>query len=338
MTGKVPEIGDIKVLSQMTGISEKKLSKMSPEERAELAEKLSTQELTPVENSQLPGECLEVPAQESWLGRVWNGVKEGFQSAWNKTPKGVKYAAAAVLGIGAVAVAGPAIVASGLMMGLVEALGKAIPNFATTDWYGFLDMIANTAFMGYPVNLGIFGYDGFLRAIFCDIATMCIFLILSFVLVIKFGGTVKKAIRKIALFPPLWAIIFGLGLNILNIPIGPVLDNVVHYLGDGAIPLIMISLGLSIDLSGLSRSKAMVGFTSVMKLLFFPLVAFVVASFLGLLNLEFTVSIVEAAMPSGMLSLVLAITYKLDYELTSDCILINTVISLITLPIIIMIL
>ncbi|WP_296893280.1 AEC family transporter [uncultured Methanobrevibacter sp.] len=199
-------------------------------------------------------------------------------------------------------------------------------------------MIANTAFMGYPVNLGIFGYDGFLRAIFCDIATMCIFLILSFVLVIKFGGTVKKAIRKIALFPPLWAIIFGLGLNILNIPIGPVLDNVVHYLGDGAIPLIMISLGLSIDLSGLSRSKAMVGFTSVMKLLFFPLVAFVVASFLGLLNLEFTVSIVEAAMPSGMLSLVLAITYKLDYELTSDCILINTVISLITLPIIIMIL
>ena len=199
-------------------------------------------------------------------------------------------------------------------------------------------MIANTAFMGYPVNLGIFGYDGFLRAIFCDIATMCIFLILSFVLVIKFGGTVKKAIRKIALFPPLWAIIFGLGLNILNIPIGPVLDNVVHYLGDGAIPLIMISLGLSIDLSGLSRSKAMVGFTSVMKLLFFPLVAFVVASFLGLLNLEFTVSIVEAAMPSGMLSLVLAITYKLDYELTSDCILINTVISLITLPMIIMLL
>ena len=199
-------------------------------------------------------------------------------------------------------------------------------------------MIANTAFMGYPVTLGIFGQDGFLRAIFCDIATMCIFLILSFVLVIKFGGTVKKAIRKIALFPPLWAIILGLGLNILNIPIGPVFDNVINYLGDGAIPLIMISLGLSIDLSGLSRSKAMIGFTSIMKLLFFPFIAFVAVSFLGLLNLEYTVSIVEAAMPSGMLSLLLSITYNLDYELTSDCILINTVISLITLPIIIMIL
>lgn len=199
-------------------------------------------------------------------------------------------------------------------------------------------MIANTAFMGYPVNLGIFGHEGFLRAIFCDIATMCIFLILSFVLVIKFGGTVKKAVRKIALFPPLWAIVFGLGLNILNVPIGPVLNNTVNYLGNGAIPLIMISLGLSIDLAGLSRSKSMVAFTSIMKLLFFPAIAFIVVLFLGLSDLQYTVAIVEAAMPSGMLSLVLAITYNLDYQLTSDCILINTVISLITLPIIIMIL
>ena len=35
-------------------------------------------------------------------------------------------------------------------------------------------MIANTAFMGYPVTLGIYGQEGFLRAIFCDIATLII--------------------------------------------------------------------------------------------------------------------------------------------------------------------
>ena len=55
-------------------------------------------------------------------------------------------------------------------------------------------MIANTAFMGYPVTLGIYGQEGFLRAIFCDIATLCTFLILSFVLVLKFGGTFKTAV------------------------------------------------------------------------------------------------------------------------------------------------
>ena len=178
-------------------------------------------------------------------------------------------------------------------------------------------MIANTAFMGYPVTLGIFGQDGFLRAIFCDMATLCIFLILSFVLIMKFGGTVKTAVKKITFFPPLWAVILGLGFNFFNIPIGPIIDNTVNYLGQGAIPLIMIALGLSIDFSAIRRSKSMIVFTSIMKLAFFPLVAFIVASQIGLVDLQFKISVVEAAMPSGMMSLLLAITYKLDYELTS---------------------
>ena len=147
---------------------------------------------------------------------------------------------------------------------------------------------------------------------------------------------VKAAVKKITFFPPLWAVILGLGFNLLNISLGPVIDNTTNYLGQGAIPLIMIALGLSIDFSAISRSKSMIAFTSVIKLAFFPLVAFVIASQISLVDLQYNVSIVEAAMPSGMMSLLLAITYKLDYELTSDCILINTVIFLITLPIIIM--
>ncbi len=64
----------------------------------------------------------------------------------------------------------PAIVAAGLMMGLVEALGKAIPGFAGTDWYGFLDMVSNTAFAYLPVLVAIstarvFGGNIFLGAV-----------------------------------------------------------------------------------------------------------------------------------------------------------------------------
>ncbi|MBQ6160405.1 MAG: PTS glucose transporter subunit IIA [Oscillospiraceae bacterium] len=64
----------------------------------------------------------------------------------------------------------PAIVASGLMMGLVEALGKAIPSFADTGWYSFLDMAANTAFALLPVLVAIsaarvFGGNIFLGAV-----------------------------------------------------------------------------------------------------------------------------------------------------------------------------
>ena len=64
----------------------------------------------------------------------------------------------------------PAIVASGLMMGLVEALGKAMPGFASSDWYGFLDMVANAAFVFLPGIVAIsaarvFGGNIFLGAV-----------------------------------------------------------------------------------------------------------------------------------------------------------------------------
>ena len=64
----------------------------------------------------------------------------------------------------------PAIVASGLMMGLVEALAKAIPAFADSGWFGFLDMVANTAFALLPVLVAIssarvFGGNIFLGAV-----------------------------------------------------------------------------------------------------------------------------------------------------------------------------
>lgn len=64
----------------------------------------------------------------------------------------------------------PAIVASGLMMGLVEALGKAIPTFAGSDWYGVLDLFANTAFTFLPILIAVsaarvFGGNIFLGAV-----------------------------------------------------------------------------------------------------------------------------------------------------------------------------
>lgn len=64
----------------------------------------------------------------------------------------------------------PAIVASGLMMGLVEALGKAIPSFAGSDWYGILDLFANTAFTFLPILIAVsaarvFGGNIFLGAV-----------------------------------------------------------------------------------------------------------------------------------------------------------------------------
>ena len=64
----------------------------------------------------------------------------------------------------------PAIVASGLMMGLVEAIPKFWAAFGESDWYSFLDLVANTAFALLPVLVAVsaarvFGGNIFLGAV-----------------------------------------------------------------------------------------------------------------------------------------------------------------------------
>lgn len=102
-------------------------------------------------------------------------------------------------------------------------------------------VLGNTGFLGYPVTSGIFGAEGMIRAVFCDISTSILFISLSIILIILFEGDIRQALRKILIFPPLWAIILGLLFNILSLPITAVGETVVDYLAGATVPLIMIS-------------------------------------------------------------------------------------------------
>lgn len=64
----------------------------------------------------------------------------------------------------------PAIVASGLLSGILSLLGRVYPGFAASDWYEMLDLFANTAFQFLPVLIaisaaGIFGGNRYLAGV-----------------------------------------------------------------------------------------------------------------------------------------------------------------------------
>lgn len=194
-------------------------------------------------------------------------------------------------------------------------------------------VLGNTGFLGYPICQGIYGVEGLVRAVFCDLATSITFIIVSSILVLIFGGSFKAAIKKIVTFLPLWAMILGIVFNFLSLPITEVGSTAITYLSGLTIPIIMISLGLSLNLKGFkSNFKEVIGISTI-KLILYPLVALCILNLLSVSGLIFNISLIEAAMPSAMLGLVIAINFKLDVDLTADCIFTNTLISLATIPI-----
>lgn len=193
----------------------------------------------------------------------------------------------------------------------------------------------NSGFLGYPVVLGVYGSMGLVRAVFYDMGSTILFLSLGILFIVLFGGKYSSIIKRTVLFPPLWGIILGITVNLLHLNIGSLPLDVLKYLSGAAIPIIMISLGLSLEVGGLKDYLDAATFVSTVRLIISPAIAFVLVTMLGFSYINSTVTVVEAGMPSAMLSLVLAASYDLDIKAAAACIFMSTVLSMVTLPILI---
>jgi hypothetical protein len=228
----------------------------------------------------------------------------------------------------------------GAICGLLAYLFSKLKNYPEKTRWSVVSTSAlfNSGFLGYPIVLGVFGGDGFVRAVFYDMGSTILFIMFGVLFSVIFAGRYLEILKRAVSFPPLWAIILGLLLNFLHVNIGLISSNTLTYLGGATIPLIMISLGLSLDFKGIKENINTVLSVSAVKLFIAPLVAFIIVTILGIGGLEKQVTVIEAGMPSAMLSLVLAITYDLDIKIAAACIFLSTILSMATLPLLLILL
>lgn len=191
----------------------------------------------------------------------------------------------------------------------------------------------NTGFIGYPITLGVFGNEGLINAIFFDLVTPILFVAYGMLLVKEFGGDKRRIIREGLTFMPLWGVIFGLIANVIHFQPGYVLNTTLNYLSESTVPLIMLSLGLTINFRDIKKYMDDSLVVSAIRLLIAPFVVFVILGALSVTGLVFKVSVLEAGMSTAMTALVLAITYKLDDKLMSSIIIVDVLLSLITLTV-----
>lgn len=229
---------------------------------------------------------------------------------------------------------------TGVLSGLIAYIFATIKKYPKkTRWSILLtSAMSNSGFLGYPVVLGVFGVEGLVRAVFYDLGSMILFIAFGVLLLLIYGGKYTTIFRRALIFPPLWAVALAVTLNFINFDIGFLVSNILDYLSGAAIPLIMISLGLSLEFKGIKENIQAVFSVSFIKLFVSPAIALSIVTILGIGGLERQVTIIGAAMPSAMLSLVLAITYDLDIKTTAACIFASTLISMVTIPLILLLL
>lgn len=221
----------------------------------------------------------------------------------------------------------------GILCGGIAYLFASLRNYSKETRWGLVTASAmlNSGFLGYPVVLGVFGSIGLVSAVFYDLGSVILFIFFGFLLILVYGGNYQGIFKESVFFPSIIAISLGVLANIFQLPLGSLVPDILDYLSGAAIPLIMLSLGLSLEFKEVKEYFAAASFVSAIRLVISPLIAIVFASLLGLSGVNFQVTVVQAGMPSGMLTMVLAIIYNLDIKITAACVFLSTALSMVSL-------
>lgn len=195
-------------------------------------------------------------------------------------------------------------------------------------------MFGNTGFLGYPVVQAAFREKGALvAASLYDQFVMAVPLYTMGVLIAAgFGGQKVKTsqLLKVLTLPALWAIPIALLVRPLALP-APLLDAI-GYLGAGTIPLVMISLGLSLSARSLKGWFLCAAVACVLKLGIMPLLTHYAISAAGVSGTVYKVTVLEAGMPTSMISAVIAGKYGANGRFVASVIFFSTLLSIITIP------
>ena len=231
---------------------------------------------------------------------------------------------------------------AGQLVGLVSGIGVAklfgLPR-ATQGAAGLVAAFANTGFFGVPVAIAIFGGHGLgpSTAILIDSFNTTALLWTSGLMFARRMGEPAAGARRHsvlgALLTPLtFAVALGLALNVAHLPPPLFVRAALEHIGAATTALVFLSLGLSLDFGALRGRVAALVTVSAVKLGLAPLAAIAVARALGLTGPIAQVSVLQSAMPTAMLSVILAAESGCDDPFAAGVALTTTLVSIATLP------
>jgi len=196
----------------------------------------------------------------------------------------------------------------------------------------------NTTYLGLPIITGLYG-DSYARfVLYYDLLAMTPFLwTVGARVSASLGGqkslSILESIKKIFTLPPLWGIVIGIFLHLSGIPVPKFFIKALDMLGAVVVPLMIFSIGLSLSFIKVAHTLSLVP-VCILKLFISPLVGYWLGKIVGLEGTILNIVTLEAAMPSMVLSLLVAGIFNLNVTLTAMAIVITTILSFISLPII----
>lgn len=197
----------------------------------------------------------------------------------------------------------------------------------------------NATYLGLPVLEATFGPWARGVAIQYDLFACTPLLLTLGIMIARSHGTANNPLSASSLWrpllrvPALWAALLAVVLNVAQVPIPLLLEPLLRSLGNAVAPLMLIALGMGLRWLGYGpRHWLQVLPVMLVQLILMPLLVWGLALATNLEASLIAPVVLEAAMPSMVLGIVLCDRYSLNTGIYAMAVSLSTAVSLASLP------
>lgn len=194
---------------------------------------------------------------------------------------------------------------------------------------------SNSGNYGLPVALLAFGHEALTFASVYFVSS-AIFSYTGGVLLAASGRrSVAQAVAGVVRVPAVYgavaaAIVMAFGLHVPDAIARPM-----TLLSDAALPMMVLVLGMQLERATWPERPSMVVAASLLSLVATPLAAFGVAHLLGLKGAAFQAGVLQASMPTAVVTTILALEFDVSPNFVTSVVCVTTLLSPVTLTLLI---
>lgn len=203
--------------------------------------------------------------------------------------------------------------------------------------FRFAVMIANTAFIGFPVCAALFGPTGLIYGVMYDFGTTLVMMTFG---IHELNGGRFDNWRPLVFNPLIGGVIAGLLWSFTGWSLPDWFSAPLSEVGKTTLPMALLVGGAQIGnirSSGLRWWRQIVGLT-ITRLILCPLILWGIFALIGWHDLRASIVIIMAAMPVGLTSAIFAKNYGADAEFAAMATFWSTLAVTATLPVILFLL
>lgn len=197
-------------------------------------------------------------------------------------------------------------------------------------------LFSNAVNFGFPVLLLAYGAAALERGIVYALTTQIVMQSLGVYLAARGRADIRAALKRTWSMPGLYALIGGLLVKVLAIPVPDPIFEPLKLVGDSLVPFLLLVMGMQLAAVDLRGSWKAASVATVLRLVVAAAFSFGLARVLGLTGLSRQTMILENSMPSAILGVALAQEFDTAPALITKIIFLSTLAGLFTVTVLLM--